>query len=375
MAHSTSSRSTSARWFLGLAATLLISLTVWWTERQPGTPPRDAGWEADAFVLAGDGIAGMRDDQASRARFSEPFGVAVSGDGTVYVTDAGEAQRIRGISPDGRVFTVAGGRLGFADGVGQAARFNTPSGLAIDRNGTLYVADTANNVIRRIARDGRVATLAGDGSAGHRDGAAHEARFNGPIGVAVDASGRVIVADTYNDRIRAIHPDGTVSTLAGGDAPGAVDGVRSEARFDTPSGVAVGRSGTIHVADTGNGLLRAVDLQGRVTTRAWSGADGVSRPLAVATGPADEVYVTDERGRIAEVRADGATRTVAGSGPGFRDGPGGEARFRHPSGVAVITPTRLVVSDTGNALVRLVARSGLQMRPPGSPLIAPRFDI
>src|SRR5690606_6133489 len=141
--------------------------------------------------------------------------------------------RIRAIAPDGRVSTVAGGERGFADGAGTAARFDSPSGLAIDAAGILYVADTGNNAIRRIAPGGIVSTLAGDGVAGYRDGPAPTARFNGPIGVAVDAAGRVVVADTYNDRIRAIGRDGLVSTIAGGDEPGAIDGPAALARFDT----------------------------------------------------------------------------------------------------------------------------------------------
>src|SRR6185503_5083685 len=162
------------------------------------------------LTLAGDGVAGTIDDEASRARFSDPFGVAVGADGTIYVADAGDAQRIRAVSPDGRVFTLAGGERGFADGRGAAARFNTPSGLTVDASGTLYVADTGNNAIRRITPDGVVSTIAGDSVAGDRDGPGPQARFNGPIGVAVDRVGRIIVADTYNDRIRTIDLDGTV---------------------------------------------------------------------------------------------------------------------------------------------------------------------
>src|SRR5436189_4297660 len=103
--------------------------------------------------------------------------------------------------------TIAGGEWGFADGNGTAARFDTPSGIAIDRQGMLYVADTGNNAIRRVTSSGDVSTVAGNTTPGYRDGRALEARFNGPVGVAVDRGGRVIVADTYNDRIRAVERD------------------------------------------------------------------------------------------------------------------------------------------------------------------------
>ena len=129
--------------------------------------------------------------------------------------------------------------------------------MALDAAGVLYVADTGNHAIRRITADGFVSTLAGDGTPGDADGSA--ARFNGPVGVAVDGSGRVIVADTYNDRIRAIARDGTVTTIAGGPVPGPDDGVAGDARFDTPCGVAVDAAGNIYVADTGNGALRRID--------------------------------------------------------------------------------------------------------------------
>ena len=113
---------------------------------------------------------------------------------------------------------------------GREARFDSPSGLAIDAQGVLYVADTGNNAIRRITPDGQVTTLAGDGNPGDQDGVGAAARFNGPIGVAVDASGRVIVADTYNDRIRAIALDGTVTTIAGGPEPGLLDRIADSRR-------------------------------------------------------------------------------------------------------------------------------------------------
>jgi sugar lactone lactonase YvrE len=344
-----------------LAGAVACALLWWRFEAAPGDelPP---DWTAAALVLAGDGIAGTRDGDAAAARFADPFGVAIAGDGTVYVSDGAGADRIRRISPEGRVSTLAGSDHGYADGAGEAARFSTPSGLALDASGTLYVADTGNNVIRRITRDGDVSTLAGDGVAGASDGPAHAARFNGPIGVAVAPGGRIIVADTYNDRIRAIDPDGTVSTLAPG------------ARFHTPSGVAADSSGNVYVADTGNGLVRVIDRSGFVTN-AQSPFDGLFHPIGIAAGQAGEVYATDERGRIVEIRTDGSARTLAGSAPGFRDGAGRQALFRNPTGIAWASPGRLIVADAGNALVRLVAASSrLELRLPPSPRIAPQFD-
>jgi sugar lactone lactonase YvrE len=328
--------------------------------------PLEPLWEATAIVVAGDGVSAWRDGDADRARFSDLFGVAVGGNGTAYVADAGESQRIRAISSSGVVFTVAGGEQGFADGPPATARFNTPSGLAIDSTGTIFVADTGNNAIRRITPDGHVTTLAGDGVAGYRDGPGREARFNGPIGVAVDRTGRLIVADTYNDRIRAIAVDGTVTTLGSG----------SGESFNTPCGVAVDDAGNVHVADTGNNQIRIIDPGGGVTTKLSLLPEGFVRPIGIAVGPSGETFATDDRGRIVEILANGNARTLAGSQPGFRDGTGSEALFRRPTGLAVAGPGRLIVTDSGNSLVRLLAaRSRLELRTPVRPGIKPQFDV
>ena len=330
-------------------------------------------WIATAGVAAGDGSDGVRDGEASRARFSDPFGVAVSADGTIYVADAGNANRIRGISPAGHVFTLAGDMAGFADGPGSSARFSAPSGLAIDAAGVLYIADTGNNAIRRVTPDGRVTTIAGDGTAGFRDGPGRAARFNGPIGIAVDPGGSVIVADTYNDRIRAIGPDGSVTTLAGDGVPGARDGEGRFALFDTPTGVAVDAAGTVAVADTGNGAIRTISPAGLVTTSQWSLPEGIGHPTGIAAGSSGTLYVTDDRGRILEIRGNISSRVLAGSTPGFRDGPGEEARFRQPAGIAVSGLGRLVVADAGNYLIRtLAAPSRADLRPPRQ--LLPHFD-
>jgi sugar lactone lactonase YvrE len=334
-----------------------------WQQLQPApTPPLEQNWQATVAVLAGNGIAGTDDGMGTSARFSEPFGIVAAPDGTVFVADAGHSDRIRWITPDGHVSTVASG-------------FNTPSGLALTLDGTLYVADTGTHTIRRIAPDGSVSTLAGDGTPGYADGPAHQARFNGPIGIAVAPDGRIFVSDTYNDRIRVIGVDGIVTTLAGSGQPGADDGVAEGASFDTPTGLALDARGILYVADTGNRIVRTVDMNGRVTTPTWAQGDGFFRPLGLAVGPDAEVYVADEGGRITEIHSDGAIRTIAGERVGFRDGSGATAQFRRPSGIALRRPGQLVVADAGNALVRAVtATSQAGLQPPTSPAIRPRFD-
>ena len=333
-------------------------------------------WPAVVDVLAGDGHAGIADADAAHARFSDPFGVAVEADGTVYVADAGDAQRIRRVSVDGVVSTVAGSTAGFADGVGAAAQFDTPSGIAVGPDGAVYVADTGNNAIRRVTAAGVVSTIAGGHSAGYRDGIVLDAEFNGPVGIAVEPSGRIIVADTYNDRIRAIDIHGSVTTLAGSGEQGHLDGPALDAQFDTPCGVAVDRAGNIFVADSGNGLLRRIDTAGNVSTVDPLPPGGfLLRPLSVVVDGDGVLYATDDRGRIVEVVPGRSTRIVAGFSPGFANGLGEDARLRGPAGLAIAGAGQLVVTDPRNALIRRVeAVSRAQLRPPSPPALQPRFD-
>jgi DNA-binding beta-propeller fold protein YncE len=367
------------------AAGLFVAVIVvaeWWFWPRPA--PLAPGWTASVVVLAGDGQPGTRDGAAAAARFSDPFGIAAAADGTLFVADAGDSPRIRVITPGGTVFALAGGVRGFRDGPGDAARFDTPSGIALDGNGSVVVADTGNNAIRRVSPAGEVTTVAGDGAPGLDDGPAGAARFNGPLAVAVDPhDGRILVADAYNDRIRVIQPDGVVTTLAG-TVRGFTDGPATEARFNTPGGIAVAADGTVLVADTGNGAVRVIDAHGTVITP--DHAPGLVNPFGIAVSREGEVYVADDRGRIVAFglappsgEADAARiegRTVAGSRPGFRDGIGRDAEFRRPSGIALLGPGRLAVADAGNALIRLVADpSRMELRPPASPRVRPAFDV
>ncbi len=202
-----------ARWqwmAAGVALATVVALAAtWWetplhTLAEPvGPVPTPLAWTAQIEPLAGDGHPGNRDGAAAHARFADPYALLRSADGSVYFTDAGDNNRIRRRLSDGRVETVAGQGEGRVDGPALQASFNTPSGIAADAQGNLYVADTGNHAIRRIGTDGQVTTLAG-GEQGYADGPAAQARFDAPMGIAVDTQGQVYVADTYNDRIRVI---------------------------------------------------------------------------------------------------------------------------------------------------------------------------
>lgn len=362
------------RWWLtaGLVLALLGAGLAWWRWPAPAPVPRE--WRAWVTVLAGDGVAGVQDGPSGKARFTDPFGIAVDVDGKLYVADAGDVSRIRVISPAGVVSTLAGGPAGFVDGPGSLARFDAPSGLVVGPDGRIYLADTANNAIRVITPTGVVTTLAGDGLPGHRDGAGATARFNGPIGVAVDARGHVFVADSYNDRIREIGPEGNVRTVAGTGEPGWTDGPAAEARFDTPTGLALDRAGRLLIADTGNGLIRTLDLAGRVSTFPTGGIS-LSQPLGLAVDGDDTVFVSDERGQIVAVLPDGPAWILAGGRSGYADGLGGDAAFRRAAGIATAGRRRLVLADAGNRLVRLLTDpADGEWRAPPAPAMTPRFD-
>lgn len=322
---------------------------------RPGPAPTPFGWDARLELLAGDGVAGLRDGAPLQARFADPYGLARAADGTLYVADAGDNNRLRRIAPDGQVTTLAGAREGFADGAGAAAAFHTPSGLALDGAGNVYVADTGNHAVRRVTPQGLVTTVAGTGTAGYRDGPGAQAQFNGPIGVAVDAAGRVYVADTYNDRIRVIEPDGHVRTLAGGDEPGHQDGRGDAARFDTPTALAVDARQRVWVADSRNHAIRRIGPQGDVATvLRGTPEDGdeprLHRPLGLALSHDGVLYVSEGwRGRVLQLGADGRTHVLAGDARG--------QRLSRPTALVGDGRGGLYVADASGHRIHRIARA------------------
>ena len=280
-------------------------------------------------VLAGFvGQKGASDGVGDAARLDYPSGVAVDSAGNVYVADTNN-QEIRKISPSGVVTTLAGsaGQTGSSDGTGNAARFDLPEGLAVDCAGNVYVADTVNQEIREISPAGVVTTLAGSaGQRGASDGTGSAASFNSPYGVAVDSAGNVYVVDTNNQEIREISPAGVVSTLAGSAGrTGSSDGAGSAARFDYPFGVAVDETGNVYVADYSNDAIREISPAGVVSTLAGSAGQ-------------------------------------AGSG----DGTGSAARLSNPTGVAVDTAGNVYVADYHDQEIRKISPSGVATTLAGS---------
>ena len=209
-------------------------------------------------TIAGSGTAGFADGPATTAMFNQPLDVAADAAGNIYVAD-NLNHRIRKITASGDVSTLAGdGTAAFANGTGTAAKLRNPSGLAIDKDGNLIIADRLNHRVRKITPAGVVTSIAGDGVSGYKDGEAGAARFADPYGVAVDGNGNIIIADLNNNKVRKL-ADVTVTTLAG-SAKGFLDGPGASAQLNSPTDVCVDADGNVYVADLGNNCIRKITL-------------------------------------------------------------------------------------------------------------------
>ncbi|MEI6715526.1 MAG: hypothetical protein WCO60_17350 [Verrucomicrobiota bacterium] len=318
-------------------------------------------------TLAGSGLHGSADGKGTAASFGTPYAVAVDGVGNVYVADS-DNSKIRKITSAGVVTTLAGSEFGFADGSGKAAKFGFPTGVAVDANGNVYVADRNNNKIRKITSVGVVTTLAGSGDYGSANGTGVAASFANPDGVAVDGSGNVYVAESQNKKIRKISVAAVVSTLAGSGTAGSEDGTGSAASFSNPTGVAVDGNGTVYVADSANRSVRQITSAGVVSGFAGFGrprsVDGTGmaasfvNPTGVAVDGNGTAYVVDGN-VIRKVTSDGVVSTLAGSAEsGFADGKGTAASFSSPGGVAVDGNGNVYVADHGNYRIRKITSAG-----------------
>jgi hypothetical protein len=327
------------------------------------TPALIAAGSYTFSTLAGTAgtVVNSQDGTGTAAQFDAPRALAVDSAGNIYVGDTGN-HTIRKITPSGTVTTLAGqaGSGSRADGTGTAARFHEPFGIAVDSGGTLYVADAANNAIRKVTAAGVVTTFAGGTAAGTTDGTGTAARFDEPRGVAVDSTGTVYVADYNNHLIRKITSAGVVTTLAGAaDAPGSADGTGTAASFRGPMGIAVSSSGVVYVADTGNRAIRRISSDGVVSTLTLSGST-LSEPRGVAVDSAGVLYVADYGSHtIRRVTSSGAVTTLAGevATPGTTDGSSTSARLHYPSAVAISTAGVVYIADTDNDTIRAVTGS------------------
>jgi len=217
-----------------------------------------SGGNTSTFV--GSGIGGFKDGNGTVAQFSGVGGMCMDAAGNIYVADTYN-NRIRKITAAGEVSTFAGsGTAANTNGKGTAASFNQPYGIVIDKSGNLYVSEVNNHDIRKITTDGTVSTYAGNGKAGLANGTGTAAQLNFPKGLAIDGDGTLYVADAGNNSIRRITTGGVTTTLAGIGVAGAVDGDSDSAQFKSPNGVAVDAAGNVYVTDNGNNKIRKITV-------------------------------------------------------------------------------------------------------------------
>lgn len=371
---------------------------------------------------------GSANGAGSSARFYFVYDVAVDTAGNIFAADLGNFE-IRKISPAGAVSTLAGSISsvpsgGSTNGMGRAARFYAPRGVAAGRQGEVYVADTLNGTIREISPEGVVSTLAGTPIAhGFVDATGTAASFDGPQSAVVDRAGSVFVTDNFNNAIRKITSRGLVSTFATGlDGPsgiafdeagnlyvanagadtvvkvsesgratilagsprhrGSRDGQGTEAEFNNPAGVALDRSGNVYLVDNANNTIRRISPDGDVTTFAGKagesgGATGkgtaarFTAPEGIAINSGGTIYITDTgNNRICRITQQGEVASIAGGEPGYADGQGAKARFNRPWGLSLDNDGNLLVADLGNQALRMITPAGVVTTIAGTPGLA-----
>ncbi|HEU0124017.1 MAG TPA: hypothetical protein VFQ91_26025 [Bryobacteraceae bacterium] len=311
-----------------------------------------AGATGALAAWTGDGGA------ADSARLQAPSAVAYDRNGNLYIADE-QAHRVRMVSPAGIITTIAGtGTAAYAGDGGAAnkASLHTPRGLAFDGNGFLYIADSGNHAVRKISPDGLITTAAGNGFAGALGdgGPARAARLHSPSGVAVDPRGDVYIADTANHRVRRITSNGLLANYAGNGSPGlAFEGSAAVvAQLNEPRGLAFDAAGNLYIADSGNNRIRRVDITGLLTTIS---EPAFSTPAGVAVSPAGAIFVADTgKHRICQITDSGVLSIAGGETSGFR-GDGGfanEALLQSPAGLAFDSQGNLAVADMDNNRVR-----------------------
>jgi gliding motility-associated-like protein len=364
-------------------------------------------------TFAGNGLTSFLNGSSTSANFRQPSGVAINKVlKTIYIADAGN-NIIRAIDAGGNVSTFCGSsKLGNFNGSAAVSSFNNPAGLAIDNNGNLYVADAGNNLIRKIDQNGNSTTLAGNGQPGSTNGIGTAASFYAPYGIAIDNIGNMYVADAGNNLIRKIVlSTGIVTTVAGNGIQSYLDGIGTSSSFNTPVGVALDNTGNIlYIADAGNNRIRKISLStGNVSTLAGNGSQGFNNdnnadngitasfysPFAVITDAAGNVYVADSNNNaIREIIIDPNSGSVtqvtsiAGGGASGTDGTAGSsngstksASFNIPVSLAFDSNYgNIYVADNGNNLIRDINTTNSQVTTyagggsfqPGS---GPKLDI
>ena len=330
-------------------------------------------------TIAGTGSPVFSGDNgpAATAGLKEPDDPVLDPFGRLYFVDTGH-NRIRVIEPGGTIRTVAGtGDYGFGGdgGPATAARLASPTGIMLDVDGSLLIADKDNQRVRRVSRNGVISTVAGTGDRGYSGdgGPAIDAELGDPTSIALDGDGRIYLVDVFNNCIRRIDHDGTIRTVAGnGKAGGAGDGgLATAAQLSRPGGVVADSAGRLYIADNDNNRVRRVDGAGIITTIAGTGKAGfsgdggqairaqLSEPAAIELDDEGRLYVADLKNhRIRRIDPDGTITTIAGTGGAGVTGDGGpptDATMLKPNGLEVTSSGDLYISDSQANRIRLIA--------------------
>jgi hypothetical protein len=332
-------------------------------------------------TVAGGGIASYSGDgaAATNAGIGSPYGVAVDTASNIFISDYYNS-RVRKVGANGIITTVAGnGTFGYSGDGGQAtnASLSAPRGIAVDGSGDLFMADYWNNCIRKVAANGIITTVAGNGSGAYSgdNGAATNATLYFPQGVAVDAAGDLFIADTGNSRIRKVGTNGIITTVAGGGT-GGDGGLATSASLYGPGDVVLDAVGDLFIADNGNNRVRKVGTNGIITTVAGNGFVGyagdngsatnasLTSPVALALDVIGNIFIVDNgNNRIREVGTNGIISTVAGNGTAGFSGDGGaasNAMLSSPAAVVLDANENLYVADKNNNRIREVTLAGSQ---------------
>ncbi|MET9550870.1 RICIN domain-containing protein [Streptomyces sp. NPDC006627] len=330
-------------------------------------------------TVAGTGTAGTRGDNepATTVQLDVPYGIAVDSIGNLYVAEYNN-HRVRKITTDGRIRTVAGtGRAGGGgDGAtAVSAQLNCPREVAVDGAGNLYITDSSNHRVRKVTADGKISTVAGTGTAGFTPdgGQASGTRLHYPLGVAVDSTGDLYISDCNNHRVRKVTADGKISTVAGNGSAGSQGdgGPAVSAQLNGPRALSFDGAGNLYIADGDNHRVRKVTTDGKISTVAGTGTAGSSGdggpatdarlrlPMGVAVDSTGALYVSEyENHRVRKVTPDGKISTVAGTGTanyGGDGGPAASALLKKPRGLAVDCVDTLYIADGDNHRVRKIA--------------------
>ena len=331
------------------------------------------------YTVAGNGVAGFGGDDSSaiHAPLNLPFGIAIDSVGNVYIADKAN-NRVRKINEAGIITTIAGNGIGGYSGDGgwaTAASIYDITGVAVDKYGSVYIADKSNQRIRKVDTIGIITTIAGTGIASYNGDniIATTAQLNNPRGVAIDTKGNVYIADQANERIRKIDTQGIITTVIGNGTIGfsGDNGQATLAQLNNPYSLAIDRIGNIYVCDVDNQRIRKIDTTGIITSVAGNGTGGYSgdneiattaalnEPIGVATDTNGNIYIADGwNNRIRLVNNMGIINTIVGTGASGFAGDGNPAILATlylPYGIAISKTGSIYIADNGNNRIRKTA--------------------